>query len=1436
MKRFISLLLAGLLLTSVVGYAKTADDYVLSESFCGLVTNSGQTGNITAQADGVHVIALENNDKALQLEAGRRRSISAEADISGAQSEFVFSMDIEGSGCLDAGELLFYDGGGAAWKVVEFSGYNIIKLCDGKQVSNKNIKKMTQIDVVFDLTASVCSVYINGQCSVYGWYISGMPKKLSKAELKYSATKEGSAAVTIGGMWAYNGDKPKVHSALPKGNYNLEEVEYVPTEFNTAVIGSNTYYSRTYDEPGMEPFIGTVLDLGTNTIEKVTDKKTQNSYIRFVKNYTGSSIMDVRQSFSEHFVIEFDMSMGDNMFSGSLYLRGTQDNQYLLYFAADGTVSLATGEKVCTLQKGKWIHCAVVVDLTTTLIDVYVNNELLYKEAEMPVSIPSTSIVRLYIGAGGTGSGGELFIDNYKIYDGTEPRNESEIEENRSDVIMNDTNTLLSSEAEEKKLLSNCTAIAADGAYIAKGDEKIKLSASAYKDGKNFMVPLRAMAEAYGYETGYDYESKKVTVANVSIKDGVIYYQDKPAEVKTAPVIRDGVSYISAEDFAKYIAQSNVDIYDHGAAIFSDSKTSYNADEERKVWAYLFYERPSAEKILADFTENVRKEHPRVIVDQEQVDRIKRLYKNNDKYAVKMYNAIVESANRYAKLKPTTWADYSTYKTLYVAREIRDRFYNLGFAYLMTGNKDYVQPVWEQIQVAAGFSEWGEIERFLGCGEMLGAFAVAYDWMYDCWSEEQRAFIEEAILKKGLQYSYQAYRGTLPSSNPTNLKWYSMEGNWNQVCNGGTAMAACAVIDIYPKECSLVLSDALRSNEFGLEAFYPLGSYSEGMGYQAYALRYLTTMYSTVKATLGTDYGMIKAPGLSNTFNFCFDLSGPSLITNNYHDSAETSSENAYLWWFADKYDNKNYYDERVFQMENYVSVPSVYDAVFYNPEHVYSQSTQTTLPLDAYYPGEELVSLRGEWKNPNSAWISYHGGTNNMSMHGHIDTGTFILEMLGERWAKDLGSDTYSSSYWTETGRPTYYRIRAEGHNTLVLNPDGSGGQITGEQSWSPVTRFESKAKGAISVIDMTNAYSDNAQSVQRGIMLCDDRRNVLMRDEMKLGAETDVYWFMHTDAKIEIIDANTAILTKNGARLKCVMSSNLTSASFSILDASPLPTSPKNSANSENKGIQRLTIKGTGKGYAYIQVKFMDEFAPEANDKLPTQGIGEWTIPDGELVKLPVIDNIMFNGKAISGFNPNNKNYSVYIPSDTDISSIPVKAVCGGGIESDISYNGNILTVKAYRTGTPKLASIYSINCVALPKRADIEGYVQCPLANVERSDAQEGYDAYNAVDGDTTTRWAANGSQWLIMELTQDTKLDAVALYMMNSATRTSQVKIEVSTDKNTWDTVFEGTIGGVKDGYDILDTGGKNAKFVKLTANGNSVNSWNSVMEFSALKKK
>ncbi len=87
---------------------------------------------------------------------------------------------------------------------------------------------------------------------------------------------------------------------------------------------------------------------------------------------------------------------------------------------------------------------------------------------------------------------------------------------------------------------------------------------------------------------------------------------------------------------------------------------------------------------------------------------------------------------------------------------------------------------------------------------------------------------------------------------------------------------------------------------------------------------------------------------------------------------------------------------------------------------------------------------------------------------------------------------------------------MRAEGQNTLVINPGNAADQVL--RARPPVVVFApepSAERGAV-VMDLTSAYA-RATRVQRGFQLFNRRRHVLIQDEIRYAAPADVWWFMH-------------------------------------------------------------------------------------------------------------------------------------------------------------------------------------------------------------------------------------------------------------------------------------------------------------------------------------
>ncbi|MFT2622296.1 hypothetical protein ACMWQU_28510, partial [Escherichia coli] len=67
---------------------------------------------------------------------------------------------------------------------------------------------------------------------------------------------------------------------------------------------------------------------------------------------------------------------------------------------------------------------------------------------------------------------------------------------------------------------------------------------------------------------------------------------------------------------------------------------------------------------------------------------------------------------------------------------VLDRAYALGLAWKQTGDSKYLNALWQNLNAAAGFPDWNP-GHFLDTAEMTHAFAIAYDWGYQGWTDAQ---------------------------------------------------------------------------------------------------------------------------------------------------------------------------------------------------------------------------------------------------------------------------------------------------------------------------------------------------------------------------------------------------------------------------------------------------------------------------------------------------------------------------------------------------------------------------------------------------------------------------------------------------------------------------------------------------------------------------
>ena len=120
--------------------------------------------------------------------------------------------------------------------------------------------------------------------------------------------------------------------------------------------------------------------------------------------------------------------------------------------------------------------------------------------------------------------------------------------------------------------------------------------------------------------------------------------------------------------------------------------------------------------------------------------------------------------------------------------------------------------------------------------------------------------------------------------------------------------------------------------------------------------------------------------------------------------------------------------------------------------------------------------------------------------------------------------------------------------------------------------TSFEATDNGGKATLDMADAYRMNgATRVNREFELYNNRTSLRITDNVKCLVKSEIYWFMHTKADIEIAgDGKTAILTIGDKQMKASL---LADGIFTVMPAAALGGSYEYDADYQD--ISKLTVK---------------------------------------------------------------------------------------------------------------------------------------------------------------------------------------------------------------------------------------------------------------------
>lgn len=1144
---------------------------------------------------------------------------------------------------------------------------------------------------------------------------------------------------------------------------------------------------------------------------------------------TGPFIYAYLNDITDSIVLEADVTIETPDSQVNIWLRGATASHIIRVFNFEGGAVTCENRKICDYEINRKYHLTAVLHAKEQTIDATVDG-VGVKGVRMNVPLISSLQALRFILTGNMDKGAEsgFLLDNVRVYEADEVKADSVFSGTAAQLGLYDWSDLT------KFMNSNITLVKSS-ADAAVGTKREKLSRRVYFEYNDVYAPAEFVFESLNIPYKFTASGAEIEI------DG------KKALLQPGRGLRliNTYLYVSLEYLSGFAGmylskKDNVAIFGPHLVYFN------NAEQASQIERYVKGEPtaidddggwyPTAEQVQADFEKTSKNTHPRVLATKDDFDRIRELIKN-DADVAKWYADIKAQADYYVTQPPFT---FRTTDGLRMDTSVISRFETMGMVYNVEGGEQYAKKAYEDMATIAEYETW-QPNAFILLANMLTAMAIGYDWFYNSMTPEMRGKISEGMYRLGLKYALDGYRrevepGATALETRSRLQWLNDQSNWTAVGNGGAVMGAVALYDEYPAECNEAIVNAFKSIENFYSTTEPDGGCTEGVGYWLYSRIHYVNLVAALMSGLGTDYGRYTAGG--------FDKSGyfPIYMQNEagaftFSDSDNYTVHNYLYMYFAMRNSDKGLGYYRRKELVNNLSTPTVYDILWYDSSYA---DAAEDMPLDGYFRNVESGSFRDTFNNDFSTFLAFHGGSNTAN-HAHIDSGTWNLHAHGVKWFLDLGKEplVYNNPTGISFTSDQLYRIRAEGHNVTVFNPDASGGQ-TG--TFAPVESFRSAESGGYAIVDLSNIYNAYVTEYKRGFMLTDNRSRAVIQDKFTAKKPSEFWWFAHTQADIEISgDGKCAVLSQDGRRLAVYLRSTDDSLKFSQMAAEPLATSPKIIGSADNSNFKKLCIHGENITELELAVSCIPIVSGESipRDAPSMVELSKWSIKEKES-KYPVIGGVKLDGEDFAEFNSKIFEYMIKLPySKTEIPQIDAAAeedckILQDGYESNLHEVRKVSVINE-KTGKRKN---YYFTFMNLPT-TDIPGNIrEIRVENAYASDEpQPQYPATNVIDGDLSveSRWSALDDQWLVLDMGREYEVDRIALALMNGKERQSTFEVYTSADNRNYTQTLSSMNSRTTDGLELFRMKPTRARYVKIMFHGADISRWNSVKEVKLFER-
>ncbi|TYR36939.1 heparinase [Sphingobacterium phlebotomi] len=468
-------------------------------------------------------------------------------------------------------------------------------------------------------------------------------------------------------------------------------------------------------------------------------------------------------------------------------------------------------------------------------------------------------------------------------------------------------------------------------------------------------------------------------------------------------------------------------------------------------------------------------------------------------------------------------------RMLPTSREAMLRIFYLSYSWRMTDDSRYLERAKDELEAISSFSDWNP-SHFLDVAEMTIAAAIGYDWLYEELSPEERVRIKDAILKKGLEPSFDSHYNW----------WLKATHNWNQVCNAGMLLGALAIYEEDVALAEKIIERSKESIQLPMKDYEPDGAYPEGYMYWGYGTTFNVLFINTLERAFGKAYDLSSTPGFLGTASFMQNMTGVTGDSFNFSDSDLGGVLQPAMFWFAQKTNNPSLlWVEREHMIKLSANVRE--DNRLLPLTLIWSKDSDLQSidpPKNKMWVGKgktPVALMRSSWTDSSAIYVGFKGGSPSTN-HGHMDAGSFVMESDGVRWAIDFGREDYrllesqNINIWKldqDSERWGVFKYSNLAHNTLTVNE-----QLQNVKGNAPLIDFSETHDSTTATMDLSSIYP-NLTTLKRKITIT-DAENVIISDVYDGGTEENtIRWSMLTDATVKLTDSRKAELTKEGKKL---------------------------------------------------------------------------------------------------------------------------------------------------------------------------------------------------------------------------------------------------------------------------------------------------------------